>query len=161
MESDLKELRGEAGTSLFDAIYLAARDLEGRDGRKIMIIVTDGGDTTSSKNLKQAVEAAHLADAVIYPIVVIPITNNAGRNIGGENALTIIADATGGRTFLASLGAALDQAFTGIIAELRTQYLLGYYPKNTPLAKDRFHKVEVRAKRQSLRVSARSGYFSD
>ena len=161
MESDLKELRGEAGTSLYDAIYLAARDLEGRDGRKIMIIVTDGGDTTSSKTLKQAVEAAHLADAVIYPIVVIPITNDAGRNIGGENALTFIADATGGRTFLASLGAGLDRAFTGIIAELRTQYLLGYYPRSVPSTKDRFHKVEVRAKRQSLRVSARNGYFSD
>ena len=157
----LKDLRGQAGTSLYDAVYLAARDLEVREGRKTMVIVTDGGDTTSSKNLKQALEAAHMANTVIYPVVVMPITNDAGRNIGGENALTFIADATGGRTFLASLGAELDHAFAGIIAELRTQYLLGFYPKNVPSTKDRFHKVEVRTKRPGLRVSARNGYFGE
>ena len=87
LTNSLKTLRGEAGTSLYDAIYLAARDLEDREGRKIMVIVTDGGDTTSSMDLKKALAAAQLADAVIYPVVVIPITNDAGRNIGGENAL--------------------------------------------------------------------------
>jgi Ca-activated chloride channel family protein len=157
----LKTLRGEGGTSLYDAIYLSASGLEKRQGRKIMVIVTDGGDTTSSKNLKQALEAAQLADAVIYPIVVMPIMNDAGRNIGGENALTFMAEATGGRTFLASLGPDLDRAFADIITELRTQYLLGYYPKNVPLTKDRFHKLDVRTKRPGLRVSARSGYFGD
>jgi len=157
----LRDLRGQAGTSLYDAIYLAASALEDRHGRKIMIIVTDGGDTTSSKSLKQALEAAHLANAVIYPVVIMPITNDAGRNIGGENALTFMAEGTGGRTFLASLGKALDRAFTDIIGELRTQYLLGFYPKNAPLTKDRFHRVDVRTKRQDLRVSARSGYFGD
>jgi Ca-activated chloride channel homolog len=157
----MKKLHGEAGTSLYDAIYLAARDLEDRQGRKILIVVTDGGDTTSYKNLKQALEAVQLADAVIYPIVVIPITSDAGRNIGGENALTFMADGTGGRTFLPSLGAELDRAFTEIINELRTQYLLGFYPHNAPLTKDRFHRLEVRVTRPDLRVSARNGYYGD
>jgi Ca-activated chloride channel homolog len=157
----LKKLHGEAGTSLYDAIYLAARDLEDRQGRKILIVVTDGGDTTSAKNLKQALEAVQLADAVIYPIVVIPITSDAGRNIGGENALTFMADGTGGRTFLPSLGAELDRAFAEIINELRTQYLLGFYPRNAPLTKDRFHRLEVRVTRPDLRVSARNGYYGD
>jgi Ca-activated chloride channel homolog len=157
----MKTLHGEAGTSLYDAIYLAARDLEGREGRKVLVIVTDGGDTTSSKNIKQALEAVQLADAVIYPIVVIPITNDAGRNIGGENALKFMADGTGGRTFLPSLGAELDHAFSAIVNELRTQYLLGFYPRNVPLTKDRFHKLEVRITRPELRVSARNGYYGD
>jgi Ca-activated chloride channel family protein len=161
LTNSLKTLRGEAGTSLYDAIYLAARDLEDREGRKIMIIVTDGGDTTSSTDLKKALAATQLADTVIYPVVVIPITNDAGRNIGGENALKFMADGTGGRTFLPSLGAELDRAFSEIIDELRTQYLLGFYPRNVPLTKDRFHKLEVRVKRPELRVSARNGYYGE
>jgi len=157
----LKTLHGEAGTSLYDAIYLAARDLEDREGRKVIIVVTDGGDTTSQKNLKQSLEATQLADAVIYPVVVIPITNDAGRNIGGENALTFMAQGTGGRTFLPTLGAELDRAFTAIIDELRTQYLLAFYPKNVPLTKDRFHRLEVKVVRADLRVSARNGYYGE
>ena len=159
--NSMKKFSGEAGTSLYDAIYLAARDLEDREGRKVLIIVTDGGDTTSTKTLKQALETAQLADAVIYPVVVIPITNDAGRNVGGENALTFMAEGTGGRTFLPTLGAELDHAFTQIIEELRTQYLLGFYPRNVPLTADRFHKLEVRVDRPDLRVSARNGYYGE
>ena len=161
LTNSLKTLHGEAGTSLYDAIYLAARDLEDREGRKVMVIVTDGGDTTSAKNLKQALEATQLADGVIYPVVVMPITNDAGRNIGGENALKFMADGTGGRTFLPSVGPELDRAFTEIIDELRTQYLLGFYPKNVPLTKERFHRLEVRVSRPDLRVSARNGYYGE
>jgi Ca-activated chloride channel family protein len=161
LTNSLKLLHGEAGTSLYDAIYLAARDLEDREGRKVMIIVTDGGDTTSTKDVHQALRAAQFADAVIYPVVVIPITNNAGRNIGGENALKFMADGTGGRTFLPSLGAELDRAFSDIVGELRTQYLLGFYPRNVPLPKDRFHKLQVTVERPELQVSARNGYYGE
>lgn len=161
LTNSLKTLHGDAGTSLYDAIYLAARDLEDREGRKVMIVVTDGGDTTSAKTLKQALEAAQLADAIIYPVVVMPITNDAGRNIGGENALKFMADAAGGRTFLPAVGPELDRAFTEIIDELRTQYLLGFYPRNVPLTKERFHRLEVRVTRPDLRVSARNGYYGE
>ena len=161
IERSLRALKGEAGTSLYDAIYLAARELGNREGRKVILIVTDGGDTTSHKDFKAAVEAAQLADAVIYPILVVPITNDAGRNVGGENALTTMAQWTGGRVFPVSLGAALDQAFAEIIRDLRTQYLLGFYPKGVPLTKDRFHRLDVRTKRSDLRVSARNGYYGE
>jgi Ca-activated chloride channel family protein len=161
LERRLKTLHAEAGTALYDAIYLAAHDLEPREGRKVMIIVTDGGDTFSKKDSHQALEAAQLADAVIYPVVVMPITNDAGRNIGGENVLTFMAQGTGGRTFLPSVGAQLDKAFNDIITELRTQYLLGFYPRNAPLTKERFHKLEVRVKPPELRVSARNGYYGE
>ena len=157
----LRALHGEAGTSLYDAIYLASRALEDREGRKVIVVVTDGGDTTSATTLQKALAAVQLADAVIYPVVVIPITNDAGRNIGGENALTFMADGTGGRTFLPTLGAELDRAFNEIVSELRTQYLLGFYPRNVPLTKDRFHKLQVRVTRPELRVSARNGYYGE
>jgi len=159
IEKSLRALRGEAGTSLYDAILLASRDIEDRKGRKILVIVTDGGDTTSHADFQRAVEAAQLADAVIYPVLVVPIANEAGRNVGGENALTTFALRTGGRVFAASLGAALDQSFDQILRDLRTQYLLAFYPRDVPPGRDRFHALDVSVSLPGLQVKARNGYY--
>jgi Ca-activated chloride channel family protein len=160
-ERKLRALHGEAGTSLYDAILLASRDIEGRQGRKVLVIVTDGGDTTSHTDFNRAVEAAALADAVIYPILVVPITNDAGRNTGGENALTTMSLRTGGRVFQPTVGAELDNAFDQILRDLRTQYLIAYYPKDVPLTKDRFHRLQVSVHDPALHVTARSGYYGE
>jgi Ca-activated chloride channel homolog len=161
VERSLRGLRGEAGTALYDAILLASRDIQDRRGRKVLVIVTDGGDTISHTDFQRAVEAAQLADAVIYPVLVVPIANEAGRNVGGENALTTFAERTGGRVFAPSLGASMDQAFDQILRDLRTQYLLGFYPKNVPLTKERFHTLEVGVADPRLQVKARSGYYGE
>jgi Ca-activated chloride channel homolog len=160
-DNRLKVMHGEAGTAMYDAVYLAAQKLEPRDGRKVIVVVTDGGDTVSKLSVQKALEAAQLADAVIYAIVVVPITNDAGRNIGGEHALDFMAKGTGGRIFMPTLGAELDKAFADIIAELRTQYLVGFYPQNVPLTKKAFHSLDVRVKTPDLRVSARNGYYGE
>ena len=160
LERSLRGIKGEAGTSLYDAIWLASRELEDRDGRKVIVVVTDGGDTTSSKDFHAALKAAQLADAVIYSVLVMPITNDAGRNIGGENALTTLGLRTGGRVFAPNLGPGIDRAFSDILKELRTQYSLGFYPRNVPLNADPFHKLEIRAP-GDLRVSARNGYYGE
>ena len=157
----LRLLHGEAGTSLYDAILLSSRDIQERQGRKILIVVTDGGDTVSRGNFNQAVEAAQLADAVIYPILVVPIINNAGRNTGGENALTTLAERTGGRVFIPTVGAAMDRAFDQILRDLRTQFVIGFYPRDVPLTKDRFHRLGVGVNRAGYRVAARSGYYGE
>ncbi len=157
----LKLLKSEGGTSLYDAIFLASHELEYRNGRHVMVLVTDGGDTTSTVNYRQALEAAQLADTIMYPVLVVPITNDAGRNIGGENALTTLAAGTGGRVFTPNLGAQLDRAFDDIITELRTQYLIGFYPKNVPTGKDRFHTLKVTVQGRNLRVTTRSGYYGE
>jgi Ca-activated chloride channel homolog len=165
VDAILKQLRSTGGTSLYDAIYLASRDLEYRNGRHVMVLVTDGGDTTSFKDFHAALEAAQLADTVLYPVLVVPITNSAGRNVGGENALTTLAAGTGGRVFKPSLGAELDRAFDEILLELRTQYLIGFYPKDVPPTTDRFHILTVNvggpAAGRGLRVITRSGYYGD
>jgi Ca-activated chloride channel family protein len=161
IENNLRLLKSEGGTSLYDAIYLASRDLELREGRHVIVVVTDGGDTTSTKTYHDALEAAQLADGVMYPVLVMPITNDAGRNIGGENALTTLAASTGGRVFAPSLGAELDNAFSDILRELRTQYLIGFYPKNAPATKDRFHTLRVNVRGTGLRVITRNGYYGD
>ena len=160
LERSLRGIKGEAGTSLYDAIWLASRELEDRDGRKVIVVVTDGGDTTSTEDFHSALKAAQLADAVIYSVLVMPITNDAGRNIGGENALTTLGLRTGGRVFAPNLGPGIDRAFSDILKELRTQYSLGFYPRNVPLNADPFHKLEIRTP-GDLRVSARNGYYGE
>jgi Ca-activated chloride channel family protein len=161
LDRKLRLLHGSAGTSMYDAVYFASRDLERRGGRKVLVVVTDGGDTTSSKNYQAALNAAQAADSVMYPILIIPIANDAGRNLGGEHALTTLASGTGGRVFEPTLGASLDKAFSDILQELRTQYLLAFYPKDVPLTKDRFHHLEVRVARPGLQILSRNGYYGE
>lgn len=161
LESALRQLKSEGGTSLYDAIYLASQDLEVRPGRHVLVVVTDGGDTTSSKKYRDALESLHRADAVLYSAVVIPVQNDAGRNTGGEHALATLAASTGGRVFQPSPGAQLDAAFADILRELRTQYLVGYYPRAIPLTKNRFHTLKVNVADPRLRVVTRSGYYGE
>jgi Ca-activated chloride channel homolog len=156
----LKLLHGEAGTSLYDAIHLASSALEQREGRKVIVVITDGGDTTSSMQMAPSLKQAQYADAVIYPVVVIPITNIAGRNIAGEHALIFMSERTGGRAFFPDAGK-LDKTFADIITELRTQYMLSYYPQNVPLTKDPYHKLKVSTTSADLLVSSRDGYYGD
>jgi Ca-activated chloride channel family protein len=159
LESPLRNLKPEGGTSLYDAVVLSSEDLQGRSGRHVVIVVTDGGDTTSTLKYKDAILALHRSDAVIYAILVVPITNGAGRNIGGENALTTMTKEMGGRVFTPVEGTGLDVAFEDILRDLRMQYLIGYYPKNVPRSANRFHKVRVEGPRPQLQVITRSGYY--
>lgn len=157
----LKELKARAGTSLYDAVHLSSRDFASREGRHVIVAVTDGGDTTSVKKYADAFESAQNADAIMYPILVIPITNDAGRNLGGERALETLASGTGGRVFQPMGAAELDEAFTQILRDLRTQYLIGYYPHNLPADAPRFHQVRVELTRKDLRATTRAGYYGD
>ena len=161
LEAALRRLRSEGATAMYDAIELATRDLESRDGRRVMVVVTDGADTISRATFHDALEALHRADAVLYAILLVPVKGEAGRNLRGENALIQLSTGTGGRLFYPSERASLDQSFAEILRDLRTQYLLGYYPKNVPPSPDRFHRVRVEVKRPGYAVSARTGYFAD
>jgi Ca-activated chloride channel family protein len=160
LEDSLKPLKGDAGTSLYDAIYLSSSALRDRDGRHVIVVVTDGGDTTSSKKYSDALASALKADAIFYPIVVVPISNPAGRNIGGEHALETLAASTGGRAFYPTVGPDLDRTFADILRELRTQYLIGYYPRGPAVGDGKFHRIRLELpEHKDLRISTRSGYY--
>jgi Ca-activated chloride channel homolog len=89
--------------------------------------------------------------------VIVPIKNDAGRNIGGEHALQQMASDTGGRWFDATL-AELDQTFEEVLRDLRAQYMVAYYPQD---ARKGFHQVRVELKRPDLRAQTRTGYYGD
>jgi Ca-activated chloride channel family protein len=161
IEKALATLKAEAGTSMYDALCFAANALEDRDGRRVIVVISDGGDTTSVRTYHEALRAALRADAAVYGIVVVPITNDAGRNIGGEHALITMSQGTGGRVFFPSVGPALDAAFDQILRDLRTQYLLAYYPKNLPEAKGGYRPIQVSLKNGELRAFTRGGYYEE
>jgi Ca-activated chloride channel homolog len=159
LEDSLRPLKADAGTSLYDAIYLSSSALRDRDGRHVIVVVTDGGDTTSTKRYADALAAAQKADAVFYPIVVVPITNPAGRNLGGEHALETLAESTGGRSFYPTVSE-LDRTFADILRELRTQYLIGYYPHGPAAGDGKYHRVRLELpRRPDLHISTRTGYY--
>jgi Ca-activated chloride channel family protein len=131
-----------SGTALFDGIYLGGESLLERQGRKVIVLITDGGDTMSKTSYPEAVRAAQQAEAIVYSIIVVPIAASAGRNIGGEHALIQLSADTGGKHYYADNIAALNRAFQQISRELRTQYLLGYYPSQR-IADSDFRRIEV------------------
>ena len=95
-------IRHGSATALYDAIYLGAKALERRDGRKVMVVITDGGDTVSTVSYKEAVREAQEAEAIVYSIIIVPIEASAGRDTGGEHALIQLSDDTGGKYFYAN-----------------------------------------------------------
>jgi len=161
LQDALGRIKASGGTSLFDAVYLASRRIELREGRHVIVVVTDGGDTTSSQKFQDTLRTVQLSETIVYPILVTPITTDPGRNLGGERVLSQFATNTGGRVFEPTASNQLDRIFTEILRDLRTQYLLGYYPSNLPAERPAFHPVKVSVSRPELRVSSRSGYYED
>jgi Ca-activated chloride channel family protein len=168
--SDLKRIdRGidrlplGSATAVYDALYLGTQALDPRQGRKVMVIITDGGDTVSQVSYKQAVRAAQEAEAILYSIIVVPIEASAGRDTGGEHALIQLSEDTGGKHFYAKSLAQFDDAFRQIGDELRTQYLLAYYPSQK-LSDSQFHRIQVSIDRlpaaAQYRVRHRTGYYT-
>jgi Ca-activated chloride channel family protein len=162
IDQGIERLRPGAATALYDALYLGARALDPREGRKVMVVITDGGDTVSSVDYKQAVRSAQEAEAIVYSIIVVPIEASAGRDTGGEHALIQISTDTGGKYFYASSLPQLEDAFRRISDELRTQYLLAYYPSQK-LSDSEFRRIAVSLKtpaQSTDKVRHRSGYYT-
>ena len=163
IEEGIDHVRLGAATALFDAVYLASRSLTRRQGRKVMVLITDGGDTISKIDYKEAARAAEEAEALVYSIIVVPIENSAGREIGGEHALIQLSEDTGGRYYYATSMSQLDDAFRQISEELRTQYLLAYYPSQR-LSNSQFRRIQVEVSGKddasSYYVRHRAGYYT-
>jgi Ca-activated chloride channel homolog len=165
IDRGLGQLHGDWSTALYDAIVAASEWLgknPERSPRRVLVLVSDGDDTASKANYSQALEAALRNEVMIYAIIDVPIEASAGRDLGGEHALITLAEETGGKSFYASDGG-LDKAFAQVSSDLRTQYLLGYYPKNQKPG-GHFHRVQVtipRAAAGEFNIRHKSGYIME
>ena len=150
------------GTLLYDAVYLAAGEkLRAEAGRKILVLLTDGGDQGSQETLKTATEAAQKANAIIYVILIADRGFYGGFNMGysGDRDMEKLATDTGGRVInVGNNGKKLEEAFQQIQDELRTQYLLSYRPKNTTFD-GKFRTLNLECGK-GLKVQTRKGYYA-
>ena len=128
-----------------------------------MVVITDGGDTVSQVDYQDAVRAAQQAEAIVYSIIVVPIEASAGRDTGGEHALIQLSEDTGGKYYYANTVSGLDEAFHRISEELRTQYLLAYYPAQRVSDSD-FRRIQISVSgvpsASDFRVRHRTGYYT-
>lgn len=162
IDAGIDRIRNGAATALYDAIFLGSGALLRRQGRKVMVVITDGGDTISQVDYKEALRAAQESEAIIYSIIIVPIEASAGRDTGGEHALIQISDDTGGKYYYATSLSQLDDAFRKISDELRTQYLLAYYPSQRFSDSD-FRRVQVSLENPPggpYQVHNRAGYYT-
>ena len=162
IDHGLNQLHADYATALYDAILLGSEGLGKKDGRRVLVLVSDGGDTAKSTTYQQALESALRHEVMIYSIIDVPIESSAGRDLGGEHALITLAEQTGGKSFYVSAGG-LDKAFAQLSDDLRTQYLIGYYPHNQEPGKT-FHRIDVtvpRAATQDFNVRHKTGYYGD
>jgi len=173
IDRGLGSLRSGPATALYDAIFLSSQKLakqtvEGKPARKVLVLVTDGGDTADTVTYAQALEQALRGEVMVYSIIDVPIEASAGRDTGGEHALITLAEQTGGKYFYADAGGLnkldkLDKAFAQVSEDLRTQYMIGYYPSKQPPGVD-FHRIRVtvpRASAESFDIRYRTGYYAD
>ena len=166
----IDELEIGGGTSVYDAVYLASKEkLQDEAGRKAIILVSDGEDTTSKVRFNESLVAAHQSDTVIYGIFNSvrggffpygrrrsgPILGNGG-DLG---TLKKYSEETGGSTFVISNENSFRKIFDQIAQELRSQYSLGYFSLNN--ARDgKYRQIKITARDSGYTVKARKGYYA-
>jgi Ca-activated chloride channel family protein len=167
IDKAINRVHSGAATALYDTLYLGSDALLERRGRKVMVVITDGGDTVSKTSYQEAIREAQQAEVILYSIIIVPIENSAGRDIGGEHALIQLSRDTGGKYFYASGMEQLDAAFRQISDELRTQYLIAYYPSRRISDSD-FRRIDIKIDPATkdypapaeLSVRHRTGYYT-
>jgi VWFA-related protein len=150
----------EGATSLFDAIAMAADYLRPHLGRKVIVIVSDGVDTTSRLDFDETLRRLLASDCQFYAVQTGHSDNTNLRDLVAERRLQEFAAQTGGAVYAPKATTDLDHAFAQISADLAQQYILSYYP--TDERRDgRFRAFSLRVvTRRDLRVRTRKGYYA-
>jgi len=167
-----KLLQARGATSLYDGVYLAAGYLKLTQGRRIIVIVSDGGDTTSQKKLTEALEQAQASDVVIFNVFTGLLTASQNvRDLAAERAMQTLTLETGGELYAPRMALNgneidedeslknLDEAFASLADQVRTQYTLRFYSTNDT-RDGKFRKLTVKVKKPGYIARSRSGYYA-
>lgn len=162
IESGLGHIGHGDATALYDAIYLASQRLSetpAKEGqRRVVVLITDGENTTRHGAYESALEQAERAGAMVYSLIIVPIEADAGRNTGGEHALIQMARDTGGKYYYVEDKHDLAPAFAHVSDDLRTQYTLGYYAPQKGGDASGLRHIEIRMKDPALQAKYRLRY---
>jgi Ca-activated chloride channel homolog len=163
----LANLKPEGATSLYGAMIEAAKYIRPSEGRHVMVVLSDGTDTSSSATLAQALTEVQKSDAVIYAVHSTGIAPSANvQDLAGEFVLKAMCEDTGGRAFFPPIYQEqkkevreLDEIYRRVAAEVRAQFVLTYYSKGGGRA-NTFKSIRVAVKRPGLQVRSRRGYYT-
>jgi len=154
----IRQKKASGETALYDAIGLYLDGASQQDGRKIMLLYTDGGDNKSSMNRTELFDLLKASDATVYVIGELEHQLSSGR-MTQRAVLQQIAELTGGVAFFPSAVKELDAMYDKVVAEIRAQYTIGYVSTN-PKPDGTWRKVEVKVKPNGLKTRSRKGYFA-
>ena len=154
IDDGLRHLTPGPATAFYNAIWLASKRLAARQGRKVLVVISDGGNTVDGVTYPQALEQAVRGEAMIYSLIDVPILADAGRDTAGEHAMISLSQGTGGQYYYIENGD-LEDAFQQVSQDLRTQYLISYYPSRHRTEADFRH---IRVTLTSSAGPAAAGY---
>lgn len=159
LQQAVRNIKIGAGTAMYDAVFLGSKELEKQkpDRRRVIVLVTDAGESTSRASYETARNEAVRSGAMLYTVCLRPMKSESGRNTAGEHALQSITDMTGGGMYFPDDATQLDAIFGQIDRELRTQYRIGYYPERKP-GGGTLRKIELKVA-GNFRVRYRQAYI--
>jgi VWFA-related protein len=161
---------GGGGTALYDAVFLGADEImKKQQGRKALIVLSDGVDNGSKVTLERAVESAQRADTLVYSILFEDPNGNGGfggrghmggggREVDGHKVLQRLSRETGGRYFEVTKRQPIDKVYEALEEELRSQYSIGYTP-DTQTTSNEYRHIHLTTRQKSLVVQTREGYY--
>jgi len=169
VESAIEHISIGTSTALYDAVYLAGQRLQetqsAKGERRVIVLITDGEDTTRHGSYDAAMEQAERAGAMVYALIIVPIQADAGRNTGGEHALIQMSRDTGGKYYYVEDKKDLAPAFMHVSDDLRTQYTVEYYAPQKGSDENGLRHIQLQLKDPALRAKYtlryRTVYFGD
>ncbi len=152
----IRAIHSSGGTAILDSLLQLAHGFPESEGRRVVILITDGYDENSASSVEEVISAVRAARLTVYAV---GIGGVAGVSLKGEKVLRKLAAETGGRVFLPSTESQLEVVHTALVEEVHNRYLLTYTPKNQ--ARDgKWRQISVEVPEPTYHVSARPGYFA-
>ena len=144
-------------TALYDALGVYLHGADGRNGRTILVMYTDGADSRSELNLGELMELLKASHVTVYAVGLIEHTGSMRQEL--RMRMTQMTEATGGQAFFPTALKDLDASYEKVLAEIRAQYQLGYLSSNATMDGN-WRKVEIKVRRPDVRLRSRKGYFA-
>ena len=152
----IRQRKPQGWTALYDALGTYLDGADSQEGRKILVMYTDGADSRSAISLSETLTLLKASQVTVYAIGLVDNTGSARTQL--QMTLRQIAEATGGQAFFPTAMKDVESAYEKVLAEINGQYYLGYLSTNAA-TDGAWRKVEIKLKRGDLRVRARKGYF--
>jgi Ca-activated chloride channel family protein len=158
MVERIRSRKPDGWTALYDALGVYLDGASDDEGRTILLLYTDGGDTRSTIGFGDLMTLIRASDVTVYAV---GFLNNQSSAVRAEQRARLhqIAEATGGEAFFPTTMKDVEAAYEKVVAQIRAQYSLGYTSTNTK-QDGQWRKVEIKVKRPDIRIQSRKGYFA-